>query len=206
MTDYFALLGEARRPWLDPEELKSRFVNLTARVHPDRVHNTGDAERQDAHRRFTELNAAYQCLREPRERLRHLLELERGTKTASVQEISSTVAELFSLVGRLSREADACLAARNQATSPLLKVDLFEKGMALRDELNSTMADLTRRKVRLLDQMKDLNMAWESAPPVGSPRRAQTLPCGRLEHLYREYSYLERWSQQIQERLFQLSF
>ena len=37
MADYFALLDEPRRPWLDPEELKAKFHALTATVHPDRV-------------------------------------------------------------------------------------------------------------------------------------------------------------------------
>ena len=28
MTDYFALLGEARRAWLDPEKLKQKYFAL----------------------------------------------------------------------------------------------------------------------------------------------------------------------------------
>ena len=30
MTDYFALLGEARRPWLDPAELKEKYFAAAA--------------------------------------------------------------------------------------------------------------------------------------------------------------------------------
>ena len=80
MTDYFALLGESRRPWIDPEELKAKFLALTAQVHPDRVHNASEAEKQAASRRSAEMNAAYNCLREAKTRLLHLLELERGTR------------------------------------------------------------------------------------------------------------------------------
>ena len=79
MTDYFALLNEPRRPWIDSEALKARFLVLTAEAHPDRVHNALPAKKKSAHERYTELNTAYLCLREPRESLRHLLELERGT-------------------------------------------------------------------------------------------------------------------------------
>ena len=206
MTDHFALFGEARRPWLDPEELKNRFLNLTAAVHPDRVHHCGPAEREEAQRRFTEFNAAYQCLREPRERLRHLLELERGSQPAEVQEISPAAAAVFGEIGGLTRECDGFLGTRAQATSPLLKVELFEKGMALRERLSALLRDLDARLERLTEQMKMLNLAWETAPPVGSPTRAAVLPCSRLEHLYREYSYLARWSQQLRERLVRLSF
>ena len=49
MTDYFALLGETRRPWLDTEALKAKFLTLTASVHPDRVHNATPTEKQIAY-------------------------------------------------------------------------------------------------------------------------------------------------------------
>jgi len=57
----------------------------------------------------------------------------------------------------------------------------------------------------LIAQMRNLNMAWETAPLVGSSTRLHVLPCSRLEHIYREFSYLERWTQQLRERLVQLS-
>ena len=78
MIDYFTLLNEPRRPWLDAELLKQKFLALSATVHPDRVHNLGEAERAAAQERYTELNTAYNCLREPKERLQHLLQLELG--------------------------------------------------------------------------------------------------------------------------------
>ena len=206
MTDLFALLGEPRRPWLDPEELKSRFLTLSAQVHPDRTHGASDPERESAHRRFAELNGAYQCLRDPKERLRHLLELERGTKPADVQEISSAAMECLTQVSGLCREADAILSTRITATSPLLKVESFERRMALADRIKTLLQELTARKDRLLDQIKFLNLAWESAPHVGDPTRVHVLPCSRLEQIYREYSYLARWMHQLQERLAQLMF
>src|ERR1051326_2841375 len=106
MADFFALLDEPRRPWLDPELLKTRFHALTAAIHPDRVHSAGDEEKKAANLRYAELNAAYQCLREPKERLRHLLELERGERVEEVQQISTGAMDLFLEVSRLGREAD----------------------------------------------------------------------------------------------------
>ena len=53
-------------------------------------------------------------------------------------------------------------------------------------------------------QLMNLNLAWESAPPVGSPTRLNMLPGDRLEQIYRDFSYLTRWTQQIQERAAQL--
>ncbi len=35
MTDYFALLGEARRAWLDPEKLKEKYFALNRAAAAD---------------------------------------------------------------------------------------------------------------------------------------------------------------------------
>jgi curved DNA-binding protein CbpA len=205
MADYFALLDEPRRPWLDPEVLKAKFHSLTATIHPDRVHHATEPEKQVANQRYAELNAAYQCLREPKERLRHLLELERGNQVEDVQKISPGTMDLFVKISQLCRQTDAFLAEKASVTSPMLKVRLFESGMALADKLNLQVGHLNGRREKLFAQMRNLNMAWETAPPVGSSTRLHVLPCSRLEHIYRDFSYLKRWTQQLQERLVQLS-
>jgi len=205
MADYFALLDEPRRPWLDPELLKAKFHALAATVHPDRLHDATEPEKKAANQRYAELNAAYQCLREPKERLRHLLELERGNQVEDMQKISPGTMDLFAEVSQLCRETDAFLAEKASVTSPLLKVRVFERGMALVDRLNSLVEHLKGRREGLIAQMRNLNMAWETAPPVGSSSRLHVLPCSRLEHIYRDFSYLKRWTQQLQERLVQLT-
>ena len=48
MADYFALLAQPRRPWIDSEELKKRFLGLSADLHPDRVHESSPAEKERA--------------------------------------------------------------------------------------------------------------------------------------------------------------
>ena len=205
MADYFALLDEPRRPWLDPEELKAKFHALTATVHPDRVHRGAEPEKQAANQRYAELNAAYQCLSEPKARLHHLLELERGDRVEDVQKISTGTMDSFMEISELCREADAFLAEKESVTSPLLKLQLFETGMVLADSLKLLMQRLNGRQEALIVEMRNLNMAWETAPPVGSSTRLHVLPCSRLEHIYRDLSYLKRWTQQLQERWVQLS-
>ena len=88
----------------------------------------------------------------------------------------------------------------------MLKVQLFEEAMALTEKLNAQLQKLNVKGDLLVEQLKNLNMVWESAPPVGSPARVNILPCSRLEHLYRDFSYLARWAEQVQERIAQLSF
>ena len=128
MTDYFAALNEPRRPWLDAEALKKKFLSLSADAHPDRVHTLPPAEREAATRHYAELHAAYNCLRDAKQRLRHLLELERGIKPAEIQDIPESLMGFFMEVGRLCREVDSFLAEKAKVTSPLLQVEWFERG------------------------------------------------------------------------------
>ena len=77
MADYFALLNEPRRPLLDADLLKQKFLALASDAHPDRAHNASESEKAEVTQRYAQLNAAYNCLAEPKLRLLHLLELER---------------------------------------------------------------------------------------------------------------------------------
>lgn len=187
MTDHFAVLDEPRRAWLDPEALKTKFHSLSAAVHPDRVHSQSDADRRAAQERYTQLNAAYQCLRDTKSRLQHLLELERGSKLQDVQEIPAETMDLFFQVGKLCREADQFLTEKRQINSPLLKVQLFERSQPLQDALNALARDLRGRISALEDELKV------------SPSTA------RLEAIYRLLSYYTRWQAQLQERAVQLT-
>src|SRR5437879_6369452 len=99
MTDYFAIFNEPRRPWLDCEALKEKFHALTAAHHPD-VSDDGAVD-------FAAVNAAYSTLREPRARLRHLLELEFPDALARAQQIPAGIAELFTQIGRQRQALDA---------------------------------------------------------------------------------------------------
>ena len=205
MADYFALLNEPRRPWIDPEVLKAAFVALTSKVHPDRVHSLSAVERDNAHRRFTDLNTGYSCLRDPRKRLAHLLELELDRKPENVREIPAGIVGLFEKVGAAGRQADAFLSDKGRIVSPLLKVRLLEQADALTDRIQSILRELNAGHELLVLQLKGLNETWASAPPVGSAERRAVLPCDRLEQVYHEVSYLTRWIQQMQERLTRLA-
>src|SRR5271154_182944 len=95
MTDNFALLNETCRPWLDADLLRQKFLALSANLHPDRIHSASETDKVAATKKFTELNAAFNCLAEPKSRLLHLLELELGAKPKDVQQIPVALADLF---------------------------------------------------------------------------------------------------------------
>lgn len=203
--DAFALLDEPRRPWLDPEALKARFLALAEKLHPDRVHESSEEAKQAATARYTAVNAAYQCLREPRDRLRLLLELERGGKPSGIEQVPAATMDLFLRIGQLCREVDSFLRQRSEVTSPLLKVQMFEQGMEWAEQLNEFQRMLQAERAASEEKLKEMNAAWDNAPRLDSPERAGTLPLDQLEDIYRTLSYLARWSSQCQDRVVQLS-
>ena len=205
MTDCFALLGEPRRPWLETEALKARFISISSPTHPDRVHGESSSLKQAATERYTDLNAAYACLREPRSRLQHLLELERSAKLETVQKAPPGMMDFFTAVSQICRLVDEFLAEGSRISSPLLKVQRFEKGFEWMEKLNALKNQLSGRLGELDEESRQMNGVWEEAPPVGSPARPSGLPLERLEQVHQMYSYLGRWVAQIQDRLVQLS-
>ncbi|MEO8428888.1 MAG: hypothetical protein ABI651_17470 [Verrucomicrobiota bacterium] len=205
MTDCFALLNEPRQPQIDLEALKAKFHALSAEAHPDRFHNESDSEKQVVNQRFLQLNAAYKCLRRPQERLQHLLELELGTKPDHVQQIPNDAMNLFFEVGQLCRDLDAFLRERTEMTSPLLKVQAFERAMEWMEKLKSLKLRITAQQDASIMELDSLNAVWLAAPAIGASNRRDALPLVRLEQIYRVVSFLSRWSEQIQERLVQMS-
>jgi curved DNA-binding protein CbpA len=190
--DYFALLDEPRRPWLDAAALKEKFLARSSATHPDKCPEA--AQQAGAARSFAALNAAYQCLAEPKSRLRHLLELERGSKPPDIERIPPALADLFAEVSATCRGVDDFLAEKSQATSPLVRVRLFERGQAWMEQLNALQKKLNDLHGQLMDRLKVLDGKWADAEA-----RPKILP--KIEELYRLFGYFNRWHKQIQERV-----
>ena len=205
VTDCFALLGEPRRPWLDVAALKAKFLARSAEVHPDRVHSAPAAERAAAQERYTALNAAFSTLREPKDRLQHLLELESGAKPGNIQSTPAELTDLFFEVGRLCRDVDFFLLEKGRANSPLLKVKMFQRAMDWTNQINALQQRLNAKRGELEAALQAMNEVWAAAPSEPEARRS-ALPLARLEQLYRTFSFLSRWTAQLQERVVQLAF
>jgi DnaJ-domain-containing protein 1 len=201
MSDYFALLNEPRRPWLDTDLLKQKFLALAFDAHPDRVHNANESEKAETTKRYAQLNAAYNCLAEPKSRLLHLLELELGAKPKDIQQIPAALADLFAEVANTCHNADGFLAEKSKATSPLLQVQLFERGQDWVEKLNVLQRMLNELREKLNGELKSLDAQWVAG---NAAARQSILP--KLEELYRLFGYFNRWNNQIQERVVQLSF
>jgi curved DNA-binding protein CbpA len=200
MIDNFALLNETRRPGLDPDLLKQKFLALSASLHPDRIHSASEADKIEATKKFTELNAAYNCLAEPKSRLLHLLELELGAKPKDIQTIPAALADLFAEIATCCRNVDGFLAEKNRATSPLIQVQLFGRGQDWVEKLNGLQGKLNGLRAQLTEELKSLDGQWIA---TGINSRREILP--KVEEVYRLFGYFNRWQSQLQERVVQLS-
>lgn len=194
MTDYFALLNQPRRPWLDTEEVKHAFHARALQAHPDAKPQQGTESSSDA--LFAELNEAYQVLQDPKRRLQHLLTLEGHPPDRASGATPTTIEALFPLVAAATNRATALVkqsaAATNALTRSLLKSELqnASKDVAAVQEKVRELYDTAMACLQRLDQSWDNDSRPEP---------------NQLKQLYLELSYVTRWLQELEEKRLQLS-
>jgi DnaJ-class molecular chaperone len=142
VTDHFAVFGIARSPWLDADALKDRFHRLSAQHHPDAPDGSGSA--------FTEINAAWQTLREPAKCLRHFLELEHPGSLATAGQPAPELADLFMKIAAFRDAAQRFTSRRASASTPLTRALLEPERIALQSRLEDLTADVTHRTGELV--------------------------------------------------------
>ncbi len=177
-------------PALDLDALKERFARATAETHPDKFQQAPEAERLAAESRYAELNRAYQTLIDPRQRLLALYELTKGEKPRDVQRIPPGTMDLFIEVGQICQQLDQFLERKRAATGALEKAGLMGEELTLQDTLMTLRGKLEKLGTTLESDLGLLNVRW----------RAGEKDPNALETVYRKYSYLARWRQQLEER------
>ena len=199
MTDCFALLGEPRRPWLDPEHLKQKFLALSSEAHPDRSHAERDGAESSTDKGFAEINAAYNCLRDPRDRLRHLLQLELGNSAREAQSIPGELMNQSLEIGGLCREADRFLDEKSSQTSALVLAQMFERGQELADRLLTMQKQIGSGRDELLAEIQKLDTGWDER----GENSIRIL--SRLKEIESALGFAGRWISQLQERVVRLA-
>lgn len=186
----FTLFDLEPAPALDAEALKERFTRATAESHPDKFAHAAEADRLAAESRYSALNHAYQTLVDPRARLLALYELTKGQKPPDIQRIPPGTMDLFKEVGELCRELDTFLEKKRATTGRLEKAALMSEELALQDKLAELREKLEQFGAAVAAEISALDARW----------RAGDKDLAALEAIYRKYSYLARWRQQIEER------
>ncbi len=183
MTDFFALLGQPRQPWLDPGELKARFHELARVAHPDAGQQTDSV--------FRDLSEAYETLADPKRRLHHLLTLAGAPPPGGAGPVPPDLGSIFSRLGTTLMETQQHLRQKAAVTSPLGRSVLAGTEAALRSRLSGLKEELSRAEDDALQNLKKENEAAALRPAVLGP-------------LYQRLSYLSRWRDQVEEQLYGL--
>ncbi len=188
--DPFALFQLEPGPALDADALKERFARATAESHPDKFAQAPEAERAEADERYAALNRAYQTLIDPRARLLALYELTRGEKPRDVQRIPPGTMDLFIEVGQICQQFDQFLGRKRSAGGALERAALMTEELTLQDAMAALRGKLENLGGTLAAELAALDAQW----------RTGDRNLNALEAVYRKYSYLARWTQQLEER------
>lgn len=178
-VDYFAVLGMARGPWLDAEETKQRFHELSAKHHPD-VTGGGSSD-------FSEINEAHTVLRDPQKRLRHLLELAFPDLSLDAAAVPVAVADLFMELGSTLKSADDWLVKRQQATTKLNQALLQAQKPPVLEKLAALSERIAAQEGSALGQLQSLAADWPQHPET-------------LREILQRLIYLNRTASQLQQR------
>ena len=190
MTDYFALLDQPRRPWLDPDEVKETYHRKTFEAHPDTQANHASTDA------FTSLNEAYQVLQDPKRRLHHLLSLEGAAPSSTDQTVPQQLHDLFPRIGALTRQTNLLLEKVGSTSNALSRSLLKPQILEVQKEAKETRKQIQQLSDKSLEQLRQINAAWANNP-------AEQIE--DLSDLYFVFAYLGRWSAQLDEIMFQLS-
>jgi hypothetical protein len=187
MTDCFSLLQQPRRPWLNAERLKEKYVQLTISMHPDRQRPQPENPAPD----FANINNAFRVLVDPKTRLQHLLKLE-GIDT-SADTVPETLASAFLETGTLIQEIDLLLSrtTANNLSKALRHPEILEMRKLAADRLDKLQAMYQGA----LEELQKLDQLWASTHEIAP----------ELCALSSKLAYLTRWIAQLEERQFQLS-
>lgn len=185
-SDYFAALGQPRRPWLDPDALKEKFHRTTAEQHPDRAGDNGE---------FASVNAAYAILRDPGTRLRHLLELEHPEALGRTQQITEKLSSAFLRLATLRRTIDAFVKQQAAASTPLAQALLASERFTLQRDVEKELTSIETAHAECVAAVRSIDKEWAGRGRELAPRLAE---------LQQELTYLAKWNWQLRESLFQL--
>lgn len=189
-SEPFSVFDLEPAPAVDTAALKERFARATAESHPDRFAQASAPERAEAETRYSTLNRAYQILVDPRARLLALFELSKGQKPSDIQRIPPGTMDLFIEVGRTCQEFDKFLERKRTAGGALERAGLMAEELGLQDALAELRLKLEALGTTLESDLAALDLRWRSGDK----------DLTALEALYRKYSYLSRWRQQLEER------
>jgi len=165
MHSHFDLFGLAPAFSIEGEALERSYREIQSKVHPDRFAHAGDAERRASLQWTTRVNEAFQVLKNPVKRAKHLLELH-GVDVAF--ETNTAMPSDFLMQQMELREA--LEEAKNAAALDALRTNLVTEKRAMEKAIAEAIdgrkdyagaAGLVR-KLQFLDRLdEEIDAAYE---------------------------------------------
>lgn len=183
--DAFAIFSIPRKAALDSAQLQATYAALSRAAHPDH----GGSEESAA-----AVNAAYEMLRFPEKRLKHLIEIAapEGAKAWRTVPLDESMMSVFMELGSALDASAKLMERRSKATSALAKALLANEELVLRERLETIGFGLEERKVSMEAGFAQLDERLDSGDETVWKDVAATQ--ARL-------AYLAKWQTQIRERL-----
>ena len=143
--NHFRLFGLPEQFALDLDDLSERYLRLRQTVHPDLYATAGEREKRLSLQASTQVNEAYQTLKDPLARARYLMTLLTGGQ-GDDQETTKDMAFLMEQM-----ELREALAAAREAPDPLAGV------AAVRNRLSGQSRQLIGQLAASLEPASDLD-------------------------------------------------
>lgn len=185
MFDAFAQLHLPRRPWLDESAVREAFHRLAAVYHPDKAGGDVGA--------FSAINRAFEILRSPALRLRHLLELEAQAQLAGSNAVPADLIELFPKIAAIRQRITALQTRRHSAANALARSLLAAENAEIRRAAAEALASVEHSFEATLDELRAIDAQWPNGGGLDL-----------LPEIHARLSYLGKWRDQLREALLQL--
>lgn len=188
MVDCFDVLGLPRRASLTEDALHLAYTSRSRATHPDH----GGTEEAAA-----QVNAAYETLRTPERRLKHLLEIAgpeeaRAWRTVPLDDGMMAV---FGKLGKTMDDSHKFIERKAKAQTALAKALLAGEEMNLREALEGIGFEIQDRRDALERELPEIDSALAGGEVDGWKR---------LAAIQARLAYLGRWQSQVRERLLAL--
>ncbi|NJK90939.1 MAG: hypothetical protein HC904_03345 [Blastochloris sp.] len=160
----FAEFGLKPQLQVNLDEIKQRYLKLSAERHPDQ------GGEEDA---LGRLNRARQILISDRQRLKHFLELNEGEASSAITTVPESLVDCFMKAATLFRRCDVLKKERRGAESVLEKAALQDQALALWEEMQGLVGELERCCRVLRDALPEMDKVW-----IGSEEQRQQVRIG----------------------------
>src|SRR5205085_12048440 len=137
MQSHFDLFGLQPAFAVDEARLERAYREIQSQVHPDRFAHAGDAERRASLQWTTRVNEAFQILKNPVTRAKHLLELQ-GVDVAFETNTQMPTEFLIEQL-ELREELDCAKAKKDSAVLDELRNRLSVERKALEKAIEKTI-------------------------------------------------------------------